>query len=199
MATHEPSTETRLLLSKADHGRFTTLEEFADADFEEPWTYERVNGRLVVMSPEGTRHVVQAVPWHTRLGAYSLDHPETIQAVVSQAWITISLKNTRIADLGVYLGGKLEELDIPNQVPDIVFEFVSFSKRDRKRDYVSKRADYQTIGVREYMIVDRYDQKVTVLTLTESGYPEQVLTRDQTYYSPLLPGFQVLLSEVLPQ
>ncbi len=199
MATHEPTIEARLNLGQFDHGRPTTEEEFANADFDEPWTYERVDGRLVVMSPEGTGHVIQGVPWHTRLSVYAFHHPEIVQAVVSQAWITISARNTRIADLGVYLGGKLEELDIPNQTPDLVFEFVSPSKKDRKRDYVDKRADYQRVGVREYVIVDRFDRKVTVLTLNENGYQEKVLTQSDVYRSPLLPGFEVVLAEVLPR
>jgi Uma2 family endonuclease len=199
MATHEPTTDPHLKLGQLDDGRPTTVEEFAEAEFEEPWTYERVDGRLVVMSPEGSGHVIQGVPWQQRLNVYSFEYPEIVQAVVSQAWITINAKNTRIADIGVYLGGKLEDLDIPNQIPDLVFEFVSPSKQDRKRDYVEKRADYQKIGVREYVIVDRFDKKVTVLTLGAAGYLEQVLTSADIYRSPLLPGFEVRLAEVLPR
>jgi Uma2 family endonuclease len=199
MATHEPTTDPQLKLGQLEDGRPTTVEEFAEAEFEEPWTYERVDGRLVVMSPEGTGHVSQSEPWRDRLGAYRLSRPETAPAVVSQAWIRIDDENTRIADIGVYLDSSLEDLDIPNQIPDLVFEFVSPSKQDRKRDYVEKRADYQKIGVREYVIVDRFDKKVTVLTLGAAGYLEQVLTSADIYRSPLLPGFEVRLAEVLPR
>ena len=90
-------------------------------------------------------------------------------------------------------------LDIPRQVPDLIFEFVSPSKTDKRRDYVEKRADYEKIGVPEYVIVDRFDRKVTVLTLGETGYQEQVLTLADVYRSPLLPGFEVRLAEVLPR
>jgi Uma2 family endonuclease len=199
MATQEPVTESLLVLGKSDDGRSTTVEEFAEAFFEEPWIYERVDGCLVVMLPEGKGHVIQGVQWHQRLNVYAFDHPEIIQAVVSQAWMTIGDKNTRIADLGVYLGGNLEDLDIPNQIPDLVFEFVSQTKKDRRRDYVEKRADYQKVGVREYVIVDRFDRKVTVLTLGPEGYQEQILIESDLYRSPLLPGFQVVLAEVLPR
>ena len=199
MATHDPITESRLQLGKPDHGRTTSVEEFADAEFAEPWTYERVDGSLVVMSPEGSGHVIQSIPWHQKLNVYSFERPDIVQAVVPQAWITINSRNTRIADLGVYRGGKLEDLDIPNQTPDLVYEFVSPSKKDRRRDYVEKRLDYQKKGVREYVIVDRYDQKVTVLTLTAQGYAETVLTRNDRYRSPLLPGFEMVLAEVLPR
>ncbi len=81
----------------------------------------------------------------------------------------------------------------------MVFEFVSPSKVDKRRDYVEKRADYEKVGVREYVIVDRFDKKVTVLTLGEGGYVEQTLTSADVYRSPLLPGFEVRLAEVLPR
>ncbi len=134
MATHEPTTEPRLILGERDHGRLTTDEEFAEAEFEEPWIYEKTNGRLDVMSPEGTGHVSQSEPWRDRLGAYRLSRVVFPLAIVSQAWIRIDQANTRIADIGIYLGSSLEDLDIPDQTPDLVFEFVSQSKRDRKRD-----------------------------------------------------------------
>ena len=204
MATHEPTTDEattdeQLHLGLADDGRPTTTEEFANAFYDEPWIYERVDGRLVVMSPEGTGHVLQSEPWRDRLGAYCLAHPEIVQAVVSQAWVHIDDENTRIADIGVYQGGARDALNIPDQVPDLIFEFVSRSKKDKLRDYVEKRADYQKIGVREYVIVDRFDKKITVLTMGEAGYEERVLTSADVYRSPLLPGFEIRLAEVLPR
>jgi Uma2 family endonuclease len=199
MATREPTTDEQLHLGKLDDGRPTTPEEFANASYDEPWTYERVNGRLVVMSPEWAGHVIQSVPWHNRLGAYCLAGPEIAQAVVSQAWIHVDDDTTRIAGIGVYLGGPLEALNIPDQVPDLVFEFVSPSKKDRLCDHVEKRADYQKIGVREYVIVDRFDKKVTVLTPGEGRYQERVLISADIYRSPLLPVFEVRLVEVLPR
>jgi hypothetical protein len=42
-----------LVLGPDDNGRILTDEEFAEAEFQEPWRFERVAGRLVVMSPEG--------------------------------------------------------------------------------------------------------------------------------------------------
>jgi len=197
MATQESVTEDQLRFGQRDDGRPTSADEFAAAEFDEPWTYERVDGRLVVMSPEGTGHVLQSEPWRDRLGAYRLSRPKIVRSVVSQAWIRIDEDNTRIADIGVYLGGPLSNLNIPEQVPDLVFEIVSPGKASRRRDYVEKRAQYEKIGVREYVIIDRFDGKVTVLTLGEAGYSEAVLTPTDVYRSPLLPGFEVQLAEVL--
>ena len=200
MSSQQPTTRsTPLLLGKPDHGRPTSTEEFAEAEYAEPWTYERVDGRLVVMSPEGTGHVLQSEPWRDRLGAYRLSHPEVVQAIVSQAWIHVDEDNTRIADIGVYLGGPLEALNIPEQVPELVLEFVSPGKAGRRRDYVEKRAQYERIGVAEYLIVDRFEKQVTVLSLVEGRYLERVLTPSDVYRTPLLPGFEVPLAEVLPR
>ncbi len=45
-----------------------------------------------------------------------------------------------------------------------MFEIVSSEAKDRRRDYVEKQADYHRVGVREYVIIDRFDRKVTVFT-----------------------------------
>ncbi len=183
----------------ADDGRPVSAEDFADGFYEEPWRYERVKGRLLVMSPDGKKHVRSSIPWVSRLMIYAADRPDVVQAVVPNAWVRID-DNDRIGDIGVYLGGTLDDLDIPTQAPDLMFEFVSKAKRDRYRDYVEKRAEYGRLGIPEYVIVDRFDRKVTALTLGEGGvYAERVLSAGEVYTSPLLPGFEVRLAEVLPR
>ena len=44
-----------------------------------------------------------------------------------------------------------------------------------------------------------FDKTITVLTLAEGAYTEQVLTPADVYRTPLLPGFEVRLDEVLPR
>src|SRR5258707_180949 len=53
MASHTPTAEPRLHLGQADDGRVLSAEEFADAEYEAPWQYERVEGRLVATPPDG--------------------------------------------------------------------------------------------------------------------------------------------------
>ena len=59
-----------------------------------------------------------------------------------------------------------------------------------------KRADYHKLGIREYVIIDRFAQTVTVLTYAPDGYEEQILTTDDVYTSPLLPGLAIPLADV---
>ena len=70
MATYRPI----LRLGKRDDGRLVSSEEFAEADFDEPWRYEREDGRLVVMAPSGEGHLVATVPWRDQLIFYQHAH-----------------------------------------------------------------------------------------------------------------------------
>jgi len=69
-------------------------------------------------------------------------------------------------------------------IPTIVVEFVSGSKRSRRRDSVEKRAEYLAVGVREYWIIDRFAQ---TLTACRCEGPDVVVPHDRTYRTPLLP------------
>ncbi|HEY2159320.1 MAG TPA: Uma2 family endonuclease, partial [Isosphaeraceae bacterium] len=59
-----------------------------------------------------------------------------------------------------------------------------------------KKAEYHSVGVREYVVIDRFDRKVTVFTYEPAGYEERVLTGSDVYETPLPPGFRVPLDEV---
>ena len=193
------ATDTEPLhLGPEDEGRIVSADEFASATYAEPWIYERVAGRLTLMSPEGKYHVRTSTPWLLRLSGYALAHHDRVQAIVPSPWVRIDADNERIGDIGVYLGGPLNDLNLPDQIPDIIFEFVSPDKKDRHRDYVLKRADYARAGVREYVIVDRFDRKVTVLTLQDETYVERVIPVDGVYESPLLPGLAIELVGIWP-
>ncbi len=189
----------QLRLGPNDEGRTLSAAEFADAEYDPPYVYERVEGRLEVMSPEGDEHVSLSEAWRDELGAYAIRRRDVVRRVASHAWVRIDADTERIGDIGVYLTHEANPLRIPDRVPDLMFEFVSPSKRDRRRDYVLKRADYLKVGIREYVIVDRFDRKVTVLSLGANGYEERVIDADGTYESPLLPGFTIALAEVWPR
>src|SRR5580704_10027525 len=138
-ATMVMSTKTEIRLGVANHGETLSREEFAEATFEEPWRYELVNGRLLVMSPAGQEHVETGEPFRDAVVAYKLAHPGRIAHVVSEAWISIDDRNQRIADLGIYLKTARAGRAIPDLIPELVFETVSGGGEDRRRDYVDKR------------------------------------------------------------
>ena len=191
------SSQAKLYLGRADHGAPLSHTEFAEADFEEPLWYERVDGRLVVMPPAGHDHCVTGEPFRDHLGAYKLTHPELVEFVVSEAWIVIDEETERIADIGVYLHGKQSGLRIPRRVPEAVFEMVSEGAQDRERDYKEKRAEYRRLGVQEYVVVDRFERQVTVFRLHGNRYRKTILGPEDVYTTPLLPDLEIPLGAIL--
>ena len=185
------------LLGLGDDGRELTDEEFESAEFEEPWRYELVEGRLSVMSPSGQTHLDGTDPWLERLFEYKLKNRSRIDYVSPEAWVRIRQGQQRIGDIGVYLKGERSDAKVPDRVPELIFEVVSPGLDAHQRDYVEKRADYFEVGVVEYVIIDPKREKVTVLCQGENGYRERVLGPEETYESPLLPGLEVKLAEVL--
>ena len=169
--------------------------EFAEADETEPWRYERKDGRLVVMSPAGLDHHSTVEPIRDYLGAYRLANPGVIEHVFQESWTNVGEETDRIPDLAVYLVGGSGNL--PERVPDLIFEIVSKGKKNRDRDYAEKREDYEGIGVKEYVIVDRFDRRLTVLRLVGDSFSESTLGPDDTYTTPLLPGLEIPLQGIL--
>lgn len=187
--------KTALYLGSKDAGLRLSAEEFASADYEEPYTYERVRGRLVVMSPAGPEHRQVSRPFRRELGLYWGQNPDQIDDVDVEGWVTTSDDDDRIPDICVYFAGKNSEQTVPGRVPEMVFEFVSVSRADQERDYIAKREEYHRIGVREYVIVDRFKQTALVLTWQTDDFAECELRATAVYKSPLLPGLEVSLAE----
>jgi Uma2 family endonuclease len=190
--------QTTLRLGRADDGRLVSADEFAEAEYDEPWKYERVDGRLVVKFPDSEAHDDRTEPWLEHLFVYKVAHRDLVEKVVPEAWVRINGLIDRIGDIGVFLrptdGSTPPER--PERVPELMVEVVSESAKDRRRDYVEKKAEYYSVGVREYVIIDRFARKVTVLTHQPVGYAERTLTASEVYETPLLPGLRIPLTEV---
>jgi Uma2 family endonuclease len=86
------------------------------------------------------------------------------------------------------------EPDEMRDAPTIVIEIVSADRRDRQRDYETKRAEYSQIGVLEYWIMDRFQRRVTVVCFGDSGETQSLYSETDLLTTPLLPGFELPLS-----
>jgi Uma2 family endonuclease len=193
MVTYQPL----LLLGPDDHGRALTAREFAEAEYVEPWKYERDAGRLIVMPPDGPGHDQCSEPIRDYLGAYRLAHPEVVEEVVSEAWVRVLDGTDRIGDIGVFLVGPRSTEPRPDRVPELMFEVVSTDRESRERDYVKKRKEYRERGVLEYVIVDRMRHRATVYAAGAHGFRKTVLRTADVYVSPLLPGLAIPLAGIL--
>lgn len=189
--------QTILRLGPDDRGRALTADEFAGADYLEPWKYEREQGRLIVMPPDGPGHDRSSEPVRDHLGADRLDHPEIVEAVISDAWVKVDDGTDRIGDIGVFLVGPRSSVARPARVPELMFEVVSPDRESRERDYVKKRGEYRRLGVLEYVVIDRMRHRATVYSAGPGRYRKRILRPGETYTSPLLPGLAIPLVGIL--
>lgn len=184
-------------LTAADDGLELSREDYAEAEWAAGLRFERVNGRLVVMAPAGYEHRTTSEPIRDRLVVYKVGHADLVEHVFEESWTAIDEGTDRLPDIAVYLRGTSEGLPIPDRVPELIFEIVSPGRLNRRRDYDEKRDEYERLGVREYVIVDRYDHEVTVLRLVDGRYQEQLLKSDDTYRTELLPGLEIPLKNII--
>lgn len=81
---------------------------------------------------------------------------------------------------------------------DLAIEIVSQSLEDRVRDLVTKRIEYERMGIQEYWIVDPEQETVAVLSLSGDVYTEQGLFgRGDVVASLLLPELALPVAEIL--
>jgi Uma2 family endonuclease len=192
-----PEQETLSVLGPGCNGMLMTPEEFeAVEEFEEGYVYELINGVLIVMSPpvpseRGPNGFLEYL-----LRAYREQHPQgaALDGTLSEEYVRLP-NSCRRADRVIWAG--LGRVPDPRQdVPTIVAEFVSAGTRNRQRDYVTKRAEYLALGVREYWIIDRFRR---TLTVCRPDKPDAVVPEQETYRTPLLPGFELPLANVLAE
>lgn len=179
-------------------GILLSPEEFdAIEDYDELYNYELVHGVLVVAPPPDIGEREPNEQLGHLLRSYKEQHPQgaALNLTVSEHSIRTP-DSRRRADRVIWTGlGR-----IPNtrrEQPSIVVEFVSASKRDFQRDYVAKRGEYLRLGVLEYWIIDRFRRRMTVVRGGTDPVTEIVISEQETYTTPLLPGFELPLAQLL--
>jgi Uma2 family endonuclease len=190
--------EDEIIMGPESAGLFMESEEFDNIkEFDENYRYELIHG-VVVVSPIP---LPEETSPNDLLGYFLLDyqrnHPEgkTLDSTLPQQYVRTNT-GRRIADRLIWVGlGRAPNLR--TDVASIAVEFVSGGKRDRQRDYVDKRCEYMEAGVKEYWIVDRFKRTLTVISKGPDGEQEKVIKDGETYESALLPGYCLLLAELL--
>lgn len=190
--------EQEIVLGPESAGLLMTPEEFdAVEEYDENYHYELVNGVLVV-SPIP---LAEETGPHELLGYFLLDykhkHPRgsSLDDTLPQQYVK-TRRSRRLADRLIWTGlGRLP--DPRRDVATIAVEFVSGGRRNRQRDYVDKRREYEKAGIRQYWIIDRFQRTLTVITYTPRGQKELVIPEGETYQPRLLPGFEVPLARLL--
>jgi Uma2 family endonuclease len=185
----------RLRLRASSAGVLLTPEEFDAAEFKQGPRYELINGVLVV-SPNPMRQERASNDYLGHLvREYQEEHALGPIVDVTLPEETIhSTPNRRRADRVIWAGlGRLPNDDDP---PTILIEFVSKGRAAHTRDHLVKRAEYATIGTREYVVFDRFQRTVTVIDYTTPGAAPCILGEKDVYRTPILPGFEVSIARL---
>lgn len=164
--------------------------------------YELVAGELVEMPSESPLNIQIALFLLTHLLQFV-----PINRLSNKAEIVVSgvRATTRIPDLTVFTAELAEALrdakrstimlDMPP--PLLVVEVVSPGKVNEDRDYRFKRSEYAARGIAEYWIVDPMRQQVTVLTLIDGLYEEQIFRGDEQIVSSHFPSLELTAARML--
>ncbi len=185
----------RVIPRPALAGTLMTPEEFdAVREVNENYVYELIHGVLVVSPPplEAERDPNDELGFLLR--SYKQNHPEgsALDLTLPEHHITFG-DNARRADRVIWAGlGR--QPDPQRDPPTIAIEFPSAGKRNRTRDYIEKKQEYAAIGVVEYWLIDRFDR---IMTVYRSDGSVIVVKENETYTTPLLPGFVLKLAEIL--
>ena len=161
-------------------------------DYDENFRYELLRGILIVSPIPSGHHEFAVDHLGYYLRKFQYEHPNggVIDLNLPGRYVHLPNGDRRRADRVVWCGfGR--EIDEAEDVPTIAIEVVSPSRRDRVRDYELKREDYAAAGVTEYWILDRDGPRLTVVT----AEGERPLGPEETYETPLLPGFSFRVRE----
>lgn len=188
--------ERARILGPDDNGMLMTPEEFDRADFDDAWSYELVNGVLIVTPLPLEEEVDPNEELGHPLRRYRDEHSEGhhLSGTLFERYVKAG-KNRRRADRVIWAG--LERNPRRGERPTIIVEFVSRRRRDRRRDYAVKSDEYMRAGIKEYWIIDRFDKTMTVITRARGKVRKQLIAETESYQTNLLPGFVLPLGRLL--
>ncbi len=182
-------------------GTMMTPNEFDSAtDYDERYSYELLEGVLIVTPIPSEAESDPNEELGLMLRNYRANHPRgsVIDLTLPERYVR-TLKSRRRADRVVWIGlGRLP--DPARDVPTVVVEFVSKSRRDRIRDYQYKRQQYLDLGVTEYWVFDRFRRIMTVFRRNppKTGVEVALIVKEtEIFRTDLLPGFELALADLL--
>lgn len=177
------------------NGLVMTPEEFdAIDDWDRDYVYELVHGVLIVSPAPGAgeRSPNEELGYWLRLYRDTHSKGKCLDQTLYEQYVRTDA-GRRLADRALWVGlGRPP--DVNHDTPTITVEFTSESARDRRRDYIVKRQEHIDAGVQEYWVIDRFDRTMTVFFADGT---HRVIGEQETYATPLLPGFELPLGRLL--
>jgi Uma2 family endonuclease len=182
-----------------------TFEKYLEYDDGTENRYELIDGELVALPPESRLNILIANFIFLKLVEagipLKLVYPHTCEIQVPV--LQLGDPQNRYPDLVVireaHLSLTTKRFTITLEMPPPLFvaEVVSPGKIGSDRDYNRKRAQYASIGISEYWIVDPPAQTILVLQLENDGYVEVGQFRESDpILSPTFPNLSMTVLEI---
>jgi Uma2 family endonuclease len=164
-----------------------TFDDFCEM-VREDQKADLIDGVIYMASPENT-DANKLFGWLFMVTGMFMEARDLGEIFGSRVALRLNDRNGPEPDIAVVLNDRLHlvqrgHIDGPC---DLAMELVS--PESVERDYVDKRELYQSVGVREYWIVDEDEEKVTLLRLDPKGKYREVRPRKGELHSTVLTGF----------
>jgi Uma2 family endonuclease len=186
--------------------RRISLEEYLTYDDGTDTRYELVDGELVRMSQGTGKHgdiseflndefkteiKRRQLPW------VSKDMKLAIQSPRGRRWETARVPDVVVLPRSQWetMVDRVAFIPLNESPPLLVVEVVSPSTV--AIDYRTKHTEYAVLDIPEYWIVDPIELKVTLCTLADGAYQDEVFTGNQPIVSPTFPGLTLTAAQVL--
>jgi hypothetical protein len=195
-----PILKTKVRLSLHDQGRPMSLKRFEFAEVQDGHIYELARGIVIVSDVPAFSHMRQVSTIRRRLMRYQDNHPDRIYEILGTMECKLlvwDFESERHPDLAIYCAPppikRRREL-WRRWLPEVALEVVS--PRSVDRDYMEKREEYWTLGIKEYWIVDAGCERILVLRRGRNQWIQKELKRGDTLETKLLPGFKLACDEI---
>ena len=166
-----------------------TVEEFFEL-VDEDTAAELVDGVIIMGSPASIQHeILFAFLMH--LFREYVERKGSGIVLGSRVLVRIDPYNAREPDLVFVAAGReaiIREQDIAG-APDLILEIIS--PWDKPREVISKQAQYEQLGVREYWRVDLPKREATVWRLKPGGRYVRTSPEEGILKSDVVEGFRL--------
>ena len=187
-----------MVVGPEDAGRRMSLDRFNRAIGREGYLYELNKGVVEVVDVPHPQHGAQIDELKLQLYSFRAKHPTVIHRLLGSNDSKILLQpdqSERHPDLSIYKRPPPDVEDVWSVwIPAIVIEVIS--KSSAQRDYFDKPAEYLAFGIGEYWIIDGFKQQMTAMTRWRGQWKSKLVKPSQTYTTPLLPKFSLVLKRV---
>ena len=177
------------------HQRLVTAEEFARIPNDD-YHYELVEGRVVRMSPPGSRHGVLATRIASLLHQHVAAHQLGAVMTCAGAKLAANPDTVREPDIAFVRQDRIPATGVPDGfwpgAPDLAVEITS--PGDRPSEIRTKVDDYVARGVRLVWVVD--PKKKTVTAHTPQSPPVTLGADDLLDAGDVIPGFSCTVSRI---